>query len=178
MLNLLVFVAMIELVDGLKAVPVIPLAVGAGAGTFARPVAAGGASVICMEPDDGLREELARSGLDVTATLADIEESSVDYAYTLNVLEHIRDASETIAELYRCLKPGGRLLVYVPAFQCLYSQMDAHVGHFRRYRRKPLVQLLESAGFDVISARYVDSLGKKLAIVAAKNDSEMSVDKQ
>ena len=196
---------------------------GAGAGTFARPVAASGASVICMEPDDGLREELAQSGLDVTATLADIEENSVDYAYTLNVLEHIRDDSETIAELYRCLTPGGRLLVYVPAFQCLYSQMDAHVGHFRRYRRKPLVELLESAGFDVMSARYVDSLGflatlvykligdksggvspgsvalydsvvfpvsrfidaltlgsvgKNLAIVAVRNQSDTSVDKQ
>ena len=132
---------------------------GAGAGTFARPVAAGGANVVCMEPDDGLRDELAQSGLEVTASLADIEEGSVDYAYTLNVLEHIRDDGQAITELYRCLKPGGRLLVYVPAFQVLFSQMDTHVGHFRRYRRKPLVKLLEAAGFEGMSARYVDSLG-------------------
>jgi SAM-dependent methyltransferase len=132
---------------------------GAGAGTFARPVAAGGANVVCMEPDDGLRDELAQSGLEVTASLADIEEGSVDYAYTLNVLEHIRDDGLAITELYRCLKPGGRLLVYVPAFQVLYSQMDTHVGHFRRYRRKPLMKLLEASGFEVMSARYVDSLG-------------------
>lgn len=132
---------------------------GAGAGTFARPVAAGGANVVCMEPDDGLRDALAQSGLEITASLADIEEGSVDYAYTLNVLEHIRDDGQAITELYRCLKPGGRLLVYVPAFQVLYSQMDTHVGHFRRYRRKPLVKLLEAAGFEVMSARYVDSLG-------------------
>jgi len=49
--------------------------------------------------------------------------------------------------------------VYVPAFQILYSQMDRHVGHFRRYRRKPLVNLLQTVGFDVSKAYYVDSLG-------------------
>jgi SAM-dependent methyltransferase len=75
------------------------------------------------------------------------------------VLEHIADDAAAVAELYRCLRPGGRLLVYVPAFQVLYSQMDTHVGHFRRYRRKPLVELLGSAGFDVRAAYYVDSLG-------------------
>jgi SAM-dependent methyltransferase len=132
---------------------------GAGAGTFARPIAAAGANVICMEPDDGLRAELLQDGFDVAASLADIATESVDYAYTLNVLEHIGDDKEAVAELHRCLKPGGRLLVYVPAFQLLYSQMDTHVGHFRRYRRGPLVALLRSAGFEVDAARYVDSLG-------------------
>jgi len=132
---------------------------GAGAGTFARPIAAAGANVICMEPDDALRAELLQDGFDVAASLADIPTESVDYTYTLNVLEHIGDDKEAIAELYRCLKPGGRLLVYVPAFQVLYSQMDTHVGHFRRYRRGPLVALLRSAGFEVDAAHYVDSLG-------------------
>ena len=132
---------------------------GAGAGTFATPISKSGLQVVCMEPDNDLRAELAASGLEVAADLADIPTSSVDYAYTLNVLEHIEDDAASIAELYRCLKPGGRLLVYVPAFQVLYSQMDTHVGHFRRYRRKSLRQLLRTTGFDVGSAYYVDSLG-------------------
>lgn len=132
---------------------------GAGAGTFAVPINDGEMNVLCMEPDDGLRAELAQSGLDVAASLDDIADSSVDFAYTLNVLEHIEDDDKAIIDLYRCLKPGGRLLVYVPAFQILYSQMDDHVGHFRRYRRKPLVHLLQTVGFDVNKARYVDSLG-------------------
>ena len=132
---------------------------GAGAGTFAMPMHRGGTDMLCMEPDDSLRNELEQSGLDVVASLDDIAEESVDYAYTLNVLEHIEDDCEAIARLYRCLKPGGRLLVYVPAFPVLYSKMDEHVGHFRRYRRQPLIQQLNSAGFDVSNARYVDSLG-------------------
>jgi SAM-dependent methyltransferase len=138
---------------------------GAGAGTFATPIAAGGMKVLCMEPDDGLRADLAQSGLEVAASLAEIPDCSVDYAYTLNVLEHIKDDQEAITELYRCLKPGGRLLVYVPAFQVLYSQMDAHVGHFRRYRRKPLQRLLRDTGFDVGAAYYVDSLGYLATLV-------------
>ena len=138
---------------------------GAGAGTFATPIAAGGMNVLCMEPDDGLRAELAQSGLDVAASLEEIPDFSVDYAYTLNVLEHIEDDREAIIELYRCLKPGGRLLVYVPAFQVLYSQMDTHVGHFRRYRRKPLKRLLKDTGFEVSTAYYVDSLGYLATLV-------------
>jgi len=132
---------------------------GAGAGTFAVPINRGDMTVLCMEPDTGLRAELAQSGLDVAASLGEVAECSVDYAYTLNVLEHIKDDNEAILELYRCLRPGGRLLVYVPAFEILYSQMDKHVGHFRRYRRKPVVQLLQTVGFDVSKAWYVDSLG-------------------
>jgi SAM-dependent methyltransferase len=138
---------------------------GAGAGTFATPIAAGGVNVLCMEPDNNLRAELAQSGLDVAASLEEIPDHSVDYAYTLNVLEHINDDQQAIEELYRCLKPGGRLLVYVPAFQVLYSQMDTHVGHFRRYRRKPLKRLLQDAGLDVGAAYYVDSLGYLATLV-------------
>lgn len=132
---------------------------GAGAGTFARRLASTGLKVLCMEPDKRLREELAASGFEVAATLAEIEEETLDYAYTLNVLEHINDDGEAIAALYRCLKPGGRIFVYVPAFEVLFSQMDAHVGHFRRYRRKSMAQLVSSAGFTVSIARYADSLG-------------------
>jgi SAM-dependent methyltransferase len=132
---------------------------GAGAGTFAMPIADGDMSVICMEPDSSLRAELAQSGLEVAASLAEIAAGSVDYAYSLNVLEHIEDDQEAILDLYRCLKPGGRFLVYVPAFQVLYSQMDRHVGHFRRYRRKPLIDVLQTVGFEVNEAYYVDSLG-------------------
>lgn len=132
---------------------------GAGAGTFAKPIADGGMGVICMEPDSSLRAELARSGLEVAASLEEIAACSVDYAYSLNVLEHIKDDRKAILDLYRCLKPGGRFLVYVPAFQVLFSQMDRHVGHFRRYRRKPLIDVLQTVGFEVNEAYYVDSLG-------------------
>jgi len=132
---------------------------GAGAGTFALPISDDDAGVICVEPDSSLRAELTQSGLEVASNLEEIASGSLDYAYSLNVLEHIKDDQKTVGELYRCLKPGGRLLLYVPAFSILYSQMDRHVGHFRRYRRKPLRQLLQTVGFEASAAYYVDSLG-------------------
>ena len=132
---------------------------GAGAGTFALPISDDDAGVICVEPDSSLRAELTQSGLEVASNLEEIASGSLDYAYSLNVLEHIKDDQKTVGELYRCLKPGGRLLLYVPAFSILYSQMDRHVGHFRRYRRKPLSNLLQTVGFEVSAAYYVDSLG-------------------
>lgn len=132
---------------------------GAGAGTFALPISDDDAGVICVEPDSSFRVELTQSGLEVASNLEEIASGSLDYAYSLNVLEHIKDDQKTVGELYRCLKPGGRLLLYVPAFTILYSQMDRHVGHFRRYRRKPLRNLLQSVGFEVSAAYYVDSLG-------------------
>lgn len=132
---------------------------GAGAGTFAEPVAASNFDVLCMEPDETLRRDLGSKGFSVAATLSDVADASIDYAYTLNVLEHIQGDREALDDLYRCLKPGGVLLVYVPAFQVLFSQMDKHVGHFRRYRRQPLCNVLQNVGFDTEKARYVDSLG-------------------
>ena len=75
------------------------------------------------------------------------------------MLEHIEDDLAALVELGRCLKSDGRLLLYVPAFDLLYSPMDARVGHFRRYRRRSLAEKLEQAGFRVDVARYADSLG-------------------
>jgi hypothetical protein len=61
----------------------------------------------------------------------------------------------------------------VPAFNLLFSSMDRKVGHFRRYRRGPLVALARQAGFSVEQARYVDSLGFLAALVyrLVANDS-------
>jgi len=75
------------------------------------------------------------------------------------VLEHIADDAAMAARWWRALRPGGRLLVYVPAFEMLFSSMDRKVGHHRRYRLGGLRQILAAAGFRVVQGRYADSLG-------------------
>jgi SAM-dependent methyltransferase len=132
---------------------------GAGLGTFAVPLRDGGVDLVCVESDAQLAGRLRRLGVPTVATLAEIPDGSVDLAYTLNVLEHIADDGAVVAELVRTLKPGGRLLVYVPAFPILFSAMDHKVGHLRRYRRGPLVKLVAGAGLRVERAVHVDSLG-------------------
>lgn len=132
---------------------------GAGAGTFALPLAAAGRRLECVEPDAMLAADLSRRGLTVHADLDPVEDSSVDYIYSLNVLEHIADDAAVVALWYRKLRPGGRLLVYVPAFDLLYSSMDRKVGHHRRYRLPGLRGIVSAGGFAIVAGRYVDSLG-------------------
>jgi SAM-dependent methyltransferase len=132
---------------------------GAGAGTFAAPVMAAGRDVVCVESDSTLGAHLSSKGLAVLGDLDQVSDASIDYLYSLNVLEHIADDAAMAARWWRALRPGGRLLVYVPAFEMLFSSMDRKVGHHRRYRLGGLRQILAAAGFRVVQGRYADSLG-------------------
>lgn len=132
---------------------------GAGRGTFAGPMQAAGRSMVCVEPDVTARGLLAGDGLEAHAGLEGVGAQTLDGAYSLNVLEHVPDDAGALADIFARLKPGAPLLLYVPAFQVLYSSMDARVGHLRRYRKGPLVGLARAAGFTVRRAAYVDSLG-------------------
>lgn len=138
---------------------------GAGIGTFAGKLAAAGADVSCVEPDPALRQTLQRNALAAYGDIGDIASESIDFAYSFNVLEHIQDDAAALAELWRVLKPGGQLVLYVPAFMILFSAMDRAVAHLRRYRKNGLARLVEGAGFAVDDARYADSLGFLAALV-------------
>lgn len=138
---------------------------GAGVGTFAYPLRACGIDPICIEPDATLRNNLQRAGFRTHAELAGIADASVSFIYTLNVLEHIADDRRALRDVARTLAPGGRILVYVPAFQVLFSSMDRKVGHLRRYRRRVLEQRLGEAGLRVSRSQYVDSLGFLAALI-------------
>jgi SAM-dependent methyltransferase len=132
---------------------------GAGSGTFAAPTAQSGFELTAVELDDVLRAHLARLGLRTAASAAELPSASFDYAYTLNVLEHITEDVAALRALRKALKPGARLLVYVPAFPLLYSSMDAKVGHVRRYKRDTLASTVAAAGFEVEWIEYADSIG-------------------
>lgn len=132
---------------------------GAGVGTFALPMKRDGYAVECVELDDVQRATLAAQGLTAHRTLEGIRDGSVDFVYTLNVLEHIDDDVGALRDIGRTLREDGRLLVYVPAFPVLFTRMDERVGHLRRYRRNDLRAKVDAAGFDVETNDYVDSLG-------------------
>lgn len=138
---------------------------GAGTGIFAEPMRALGFSIVCVEPDDDLRAHLQSAGLQVRSRVSELQDGDIDYIYTFNVLEHIPDDATAVSQLYRVLRPGGRLLAYVPAFEVLFTSMDRKVGHYRRYRRSELVGLLTRTGFRVDKAEYVDSLGFLAALL-------------
>lgn len=145
---------------------------GAGNGTFSLPVKAAGYHVACVETDPVLSTYLAAQGMTVFNDLEQIADGSVDYIYSLNVLEHIEDDTGIVALWHRKLRPGGTLLVYVPAFMILFSGMDRKVGHIRRYTKPGLTQTLAAAGFNVDDSRYADSLGFAAALVYKLFDKE------
>ena len=132
---------------------------GAGGGQFAAPLKAQGLDITALEPDQLLQQRLRAQGLRVAASLDEVADGSLDYIYTLNVLEHIEDDSAALRGLHAKLTDRGRLLIYVPAFQVLYTSMDAKVGHVRRYTRGSLMARVRAAGFRVDHVAYADSLG-------------------
>jgi SAM-dependent methyltransferase len=138
---------------------------GAGAGTFALPLLRRGVDVICVEPDALLGARLRDAGATVAVGLDEIADDSVDFIFTLNVLEHISDDTAAVRALCMKLRAGGTLLVYVPAFEILYSSFDAKIGHLRRYRRDNLAKLIAAAGLQVTESRYADSAGFLAALL-------------
>jgi SAM-dependent methyltransferase len=132
---------------------------GAGIGTLSDLVRANGIAPLCLEPDPGQRAALERRGFRTAASLDDVADGSLDYVYSSNVLEHIADDVQALRELRRTLRPGGRLLLYVPAFQSLFSSLDVTVGHHRRYDRATLGAKLRDAAFEVDDLYYADFFG-------------------
>jgi SAM-dependent methyltransferase len=82
-----------------------------------------------------------------------------DSIVMVNVLEHIEDDGAALRKLREALRPGGRIILYVPAFMLLYSKFDREIGHYRRYKKAGLVELLRASGLRPIDARYVNSIG-------------------
>ena len=129
---------------------------GAGSGTFAIPCVAAGCDLTAVEPDEHLRAMLAAARIRAVADVAALPDEAFQFAYTLNVLEHIENDVEAVRAK---LVPRGRLFVYVPAFPVLTTSMDRKVHHVRRYTRATLRGSLEAAGFEIREMRYADSLG-------------------
>lgn len=74
-----------------------------------------------------------------------------DTVVCLNVLEHVRDPLLSLRNMASALQPGGRLVLYVPQGQHLYSSLDEVLGHRCRYSREMLSEELRATGFEIES---------------------------
>ena len=91
-----------------------------------------------------LRERLKISNVDV---MKESVPGEFDCVVACEVMEHIDDDAGFVARLRGCLKPGGQLLISVPARAQYWTVHDELVGHLRRYERADLAGMMESAGF-------------------------------
>lgn len=83
-----------------------------------------------------------------------IATGSVDAVIGLDIFEHIRNDERSFAECFRVLKPGGSLVLSVPAFMSLWGPHDVALMHHRRYRMVELRRKLEKAGFRMRRSSY------------------------
>lgn len=83
------------------------------------------------------------------ASCEGLEEASFDQLAAFEVLEHIEDDLAALSDWARYLKPGGTLMVSVPAHPERWNPADVWAGHYRRYTRDDLQTLVRRAGFEV-----------------------------
>lgn len=82
-----------------------------------------------------------------------------DTVVCLNVLEHVADPLLALRNIHSALQPGGRLVLYVPQGQKLYSSLDEVLGHRVRYDRDMLAEELRSTGFELEHMRDLNHFG-------------------
>ena len=131
------------------------LEVGCGNGNVLRcleSVCVGGAVLGMDLFEEALRHARQRTGCALVR--GDVHYSPVRAGFELiglfDVLEHLEDDREILADLHRLLPPNGTLLLTVPAHMSLWSYFDVAAHHRRRYTRTELSKKLKAAGFEVV----------------------------
>jgi SAM-dependent methyltransferase len=148
------------------------LEVGAGTGNFTAHYVGGVREAVLLEPARNLypllasrfagnRNVVALPGLleEYCEARQGLEARSFDAAVLVNVLEHVEDDQGMLRRLGNLLRPGGALLVFVPAVPWLYGTLDSLVHHYRRYSFSRLARTTKRAGLELVQLRYFDVLG-------------------
>jgi ubiquinone/menaquinone biosynthesis C-methylase UbiE len=140
---------------------VIDVGCGTGDNLAALDAAAGG-SVVGVElspyavrhaprsPGGGIRVGVAR------AEHLPFPDACADLVTSMDVIEHLDDDA-ALADYHRVLRPGGKLLLTVPAYQWLWSDHDVWAAHRRRYSRRTLLAAVDQAGFRPGRVTYFNS---------------------
>lgn len=81
-------------------------------------------------------------------------DGAFDVAICCDVFEHLKDDSEGFAEVVRVLKPGGIMVISVPALQWLWSEHDVALSHFRRYEKHQIRDLMKVHGLEISKLTY------------------------
>lgn len=138
------------------------LEIGSGAGMLLQELAARGHACTALETSPQARELInavaSGGGLPLTVRSAPDDNWSGRFPLLLafEVLEHIEDDAAVLKQWASWLQPGGTLLLSVPAHPRQWNAADVWAGHFRRYRRRDLVDRLTRAGLRV---EHVECLG-------------------
>ena len=137
------------------------LEVGCGTGHNLQMLGRFG-QVDAVEMDSASRaiasERLGRPVLSASLPeLTGVGRGAYDLVAVLDVIEHVEHDVEGLIALKDCLRPGGKILIAVPAHMWMWSGHDVANHHFRRYSRASLARSLKLAGLDWDKLRYFNS---------------------
>ena len=111
---------------------------------------------ILQRQHDGLIDPKVEIKVGTSYVLSKTEK--FDTILYIDVLEHIDDDLNELANIVNHLKPGGHIITLSPAHQFLFTEFDKQVGHCRRYNKNMLSRIAPSAT-EIVCMRYIDSAG-------------------
>lgn len=103
--------------------------------------------------------QFARADILQPGFLNELLPTKADSIVSINVLEHIDDDARAVKNLVDALKPGGRLMIIVPAMMSLYNDLDRLAGHHRRYSINDFRHLLSGLPVEVEKLCYFNPVG-------------------
>jgi SAM-dependent methyltransferase len=151
--------------------------VGAGIGTFSEFILADSRvkKLVAIEPATNTLPHLAKRfendpRVDVRqgylARFA--EELQGDALVAVNVMEHVPDDAQFLRDAFTSVRPGGRLLLFVPALPAIFGTLDVAFEHHRRYTRGSLRRAIEGAGWRPTRISYMNMPGIAAWFVAGR----------
>ena len=141
------------------------LDIGCGPGHFIYLAKQCGYHATGIEPDDSLirlaKKLYPTDRLNIKwGSAEDLSlEKTVDNITMIDVLEHIKQDKEILSRLSKHLSSSGRIILVVPSHPSLYGLRDHSVGHYRRYTKSQLRELLSNCGMNIVKLRHWNALG-------------------
>jgi 2-polyprenyl-3-methyl-5-hydroxy-6-metoxy-1,4-benzoquinol methylase len=139
--------------------------IGCGVGSFANQLKEKGKNVLGIEPSEGMRNLAAEINpkVNIVSGMAEdvgkLVKNQVDTITMLDVLEHVENDTLQVKRIYSVLNEKGEFVFVVPAHPLLYGQRDKNMGHYRRYTKKMLKNILIHNNFRIKYMRHWNALG-------------------
>jgi SAM-dependent methyltransferase len=138
------------------------LEIGCGTGSNIKMLSNYG-KIYAVELDDYARDYAIKANSCATIEkgwlpdgLSCVSGEKFDVICMFDVLEHIEADDAAILRVKELLDENSKLIITVPAYQCLYSKHDREMGHFRRYNKKTLSGVFESNGYAILYSGYMN----------------------